>query len=93
MLTVEELKQRACATIDQRKKEIIGYAKEILTDDFFFPLVYGGYMPLLQNQQLAGVFKSNANDLVGEDHVGYVAHRTGSTDMGDVSHLMPAIHP
>ena len=52
-----------------------------------------GYMPLLQNKQMAEVFKSNANDLVGEDHVGYVSHRTGSTDMGDVSHLMPAIHP
>ena len=52
-----------------------------------------GYLPLNQDKSLAGVFKSNSVDLVGEDNVGYVTHRTGSTDMGDVSQLMPAIHP
>ena len=25
--------------------------------------------------------------------MGHVAHRTGSTDMGDISQIMPAIHP
>jgi hypothetical protein len=39
------------------------------------------------------VFESNAVGLVGKDNVGHVSHRTGSTDMGDISHLMPAIHP
>ena len=52
-----------------------------------------GYLPLNQDKSLAGVFESNSVDLVGEDNVGYVTHRTGSTDMGDVSQLMPAIHP
>ena len=32
MLTKEELKQRACATIDAAKDEIIGVAKEILAN-------------------------------------------------------------
>ena len=52
-----------------------------------------GYLPLNQDKSLAGVFESNSVGLVGEDNVGSVTHRTGSTDMGDVSQLMPAIHP
>ena len=52
-----------------------------------------GYMPLQQNKDLADIFRANANDLVGEENVGYVDHRGGSTDMGDISHLMPVIHP
>ena len=52
-----------------------------------------GYLPLKQNGTLADLFRANAVSLVGEEHVSHVAHRTGSTDMGDVSHLMPAIHP
>ncbi len=52
-----------------------------------------GYMPLDQNRDMAGVFEQNAESLVGKENVGHITHRTGSTDMGDVSQLMPAIHP
>ena len=52
-----------------------------------------GYLPLRQDRGLADVFRANAVSLVGEEDVGKVEHRTGSTDMGDISHLMPAIHP
>ena len=52
-----------------------------------------GYMPLQQHKGMAEIFRANAVDLVGEDNVGYVNHRGGSTDMGDISHLMPVIHP
>jgi amidohydrolase len=52
-----------------------------------------GYLPLKQDPDLAKVFESNAADLVGEENVGHTGHRTGSTDMGDVGHLMPVIHP
>jgi len=52
-----------------------------------------GYMPLDQDKNLSEVFQANAESLVGADNVGYVAHRTGSTDMGDISQLMPTIHP
>ncbi len=52
-----------------------------------------GYLPLTQDQAMSGVFKDNAYQLVGEENVGYVGHRGGSTDMGDISQLMPAIHP
>jgi metal-dependent amidase/aminoacylase/carboxypeptidase family protein len=50
-------------------------------------------MPLQQHKGMAEIFRANAVDLVGEDNVGYVNHRGGSTDMGDISHLMPVIHP
>ena len=52
-----------------------------------------GYLPLQQDDSLADIFKANAMSLVGEENVGSVGHRTGSTDMGDVSQLMPVIHP
>ena len=52
-----------------------------------------GYMPLTQNKAMGDIFRANSVNLVGEENVGQVAHRTGSTDMGDVSQIMPAIHP
>lgn len=52
-----------------------------------------GYLPLKQDKQMNEVFAPNAASQVGQENVGHVLHRTGSTDMGDVSHLMPAIHP
>ncbi len=52
-----------------------------------------GYLPLRQNSAFNDVFRANAAQLVGEENVGHVARRGGSTDMGDISHLMPAIHP
>ena len=52
-----------------------------------------GYMPLQQHKGMAEIFRANAVNLVGEDNVSYVNHRGGSTDMGDISRLMPVIHP
>ena len=52
-----------------------------------------GYMPLQQNKAMAEIFRANAAELVGEENVGYVDHRGGSTDMGNISRLMPVIHP
>jgi amidohydrolase len=55
-----------------------------------------GYLPLVNDPLLQEVFLANARRLVGEEKV--VVHpaganRGGSTDMGDVSHLLPALHP
>ena len=55
-----------------------------------------GYMPMLNDEAMTNVFKANAVILAGESNV--TVHpsghnRGGSTDMGDVSHIMPAIHP
>ena len=54
---------------------------------------FPGYLPLRQNTRMGDLFRANAVSLVGDENVGHVEHRTGSTDMGDVSHLMPVIHP
>ena len=55
-----------------------------------------GYLPIINNRPLMSLFKDNAVRLVGED--GCVVQpdgktRGGSTDMGDLSNLMPVIHP
>ncbi len=52
-----------------------------------------GYMPMRNDPGLQEVFKTNSELLFGVDEYCEVGHRTGSTDMGDLSHLMPAIHP
>ena len=52
-----------------------------------------GYLPLFNHMGLADVFKANARDLLGADQVVETGHRSGSTDMGDISHVMPTLHP
>jgi amidohydrolase len=52
-----------------------------------------GYLPLFNHAGLAQQFKSNAAALLGADQVTDAGHRGGSTDMGDISHVMPTLHP
>ena len=52
-----------------------------------------GYLPLFNDASMTRYFETNAKALVGEDGYTTVGHRTGSTDMGDVSHVMPVLHP
>jgi amidohydrolase len=52
-----------------------------------------GYLPLLCDPTMARHFRANACALVGEEHYRLVGHRTGSTDMGDLSQVMPVLHP
>jgi amidohydrolase len=52
-----------------------------------------GYLPLFNNMEMAEIFKANAIALVGEPNFTTIGHRTGSTDMGDISHVMPTLHP
>jgi len=53
-----------------------------------------GYLPIINDRNLAAVCRENAESLVGKRKVNPPGrHATGSTDMGDVSHIMPAIHP
>jgi amidohydrolase len=52
-----------------------------------------GYLPLNNNADMAELFRENAAAIVGRDNVGQTGHRTSSTDMGDLSHIMPAIQP
>lgn len=52
-----------------------------------------GYLPLQNNPTLNAFLKSNAEALIGEEHVSVAPHMTGSTDTGDLSHIMPVSHP
>lgn len=52
-----------------------------------------GYLPLINDALLAELYRHNAEELVGRDAVGHIRHRGSSTDMGDVSNLLPAIQP
>ena len=52
-----------------------------------------GYLPLFNHMGMAAHFKANAAALLGADQVTETGHRSGSTDMGDISHVMPTLHP
>lgn len=52
-----------------------------------------GYLPLRQNGVLSEVFSANARRLVGDEGVKHGDHGGGSTDMGDISHLVATIQP
>jgi amidohydrolase len=52
-----------------------------------------GYLPLECDQTMARYFKDNAVALVGAEGYREAGHRAGSTDMGDLSQIMPALHP
>jgi amidohydrolase len=52
-----------------------------------------GYLPLFNHAGMTEYFTSNANALLGPDNVTRTGHRSGSTDMGDLSHVMPTLHP
>ncbi|MBT6683085.1 MAG: amidohydrolase, partial [Chloroflexi bacterium] len=52
-----------------------------------------GYLPLAQDRILATIHRANAEALVGPDLVHEFGMRGGSTDMGDLTQIMPGIHP
>jgi len=52
-----------------------------------------GYLPLFNHMGMAELFKANAAAQLGADQVTESGHRSGSTDMGDISHVMPTLHP
>ncbi len=52
-----------------------------------------GYFPILKQRELDSLMKGNLNELGLEGKIIDGGDFTGSFDFGDVSHLMPAIHP
>ena len=52
-----------------------------------------GPMPLLCDSTMAKLFETAARELVGDEHYRNIPHRSGSTDMGDLSQIMPILHP
>jgi metal-dependent amidase/aminoacylase/carboxypeptidase family protein len=55
---------------------------------------FPGYLPLRTDDTLVDSFDRNAREVIGPDAVyGEHQHVTGSTDMGDVTQLVPGVHP
>lgn len=54
---------------------------------------YSAYLPLRQDPALSDVYRLNAARVVGEENVSVARPRGSSTDMGDLSHIMPTIQP
>src|SRR5499433_1743170 len=52
-----------------------------------------GYLPLFNHDGMSQYFVANASAHLGADNVTQMGHRSGSTDMGDISHIMPTLHP
>src|SRR5881409_166625 len=52
-----------------------------------------GYMPMTCDPIMARHFRDIAGDLFGAENYRQIGHRTGSTDMGDLSQVMPILHP
>lgn len=51
-----------------------------------------GYLPSFFDENLDQLFAHNMKTLLGPDSIGRAEHQTGSSDIGDISHLMPALH-
>ena len=52
-----------------------------------------GYLPMKPDENFRAVLRANAQKIFGAEFVTEGEHAAGSTDMGDVSHLMPVVHP
>ncbi len=52
-----------------------------------------GYMPMTCDATMATMYRETMVPVVGEEHYRQIGHRTGSTDMGDLSMVMPVLHP
>src|SRR5438128_1695665 len=52
-----------------------------------------GYMPMTCDPIMTRHFRDNVTALFGEENYRQIGHRTGSTDMGDLSQVMPILHP
>jgi len=52
-----------------------------------------GYLPQRNNAEMGKLFGAHVATLFGPDQFRMGGHRTGSTDMGDLGHIMPTIHP
>ena len=52
-----------------------------------------GYMPMTCDAGMARMYRDNWVPVVGEENYRQIGHRTGSTDMGDLSMVMPVLHP
>lgn len=55
---------------------------------------FPGYLPLNSNQKMVEIYNKNTERVIGEKGiVKEKPHISGSTDMGDITQIIPGIHP
>ena len=52
-----------------------------------------GYLPLVESLELSEVFEGVSKEVLGAKNIVYGQPITGSSDIGDLSHLIPTIQP
>lgn len=52
-----------------------------------------GYLPMRANKLMYDYLEANGKEIFGEENLAEDGHSTGSTEMGDVSYVMPIVHP
>jgi amidohydrolase len=52
-----------------------------------------GYLPNRSDPNLVALAQASCAAIVGQDRMGTPRHVTGSTDVGDLSFIMPTVHP
>ena len=52
-----------------------------------------GYLPIKESTELSKVFENVAKQLLGEENLVYGEEITGSSDIGDLSCLVPTVQP
>ena len=52
-----------------------------------------GYLPLNNDRKLADMFRTTVEQLFGADAYHELPHSGGATDAGDLSQMMPVLHP
>src|SRR5437016_11134914 len=52
-----------------------------------------GYLPQRNDRSMGELFGANVAGMFGPGQFDIGGHRTGSTDMGDIAHMIPVIHP
>jgi amidohydrolase len=52
-----------------------------------------GCLPNHQDPNLVRLCYDNCVAVVGQEHMGTASHRAGSADLGDLSYVMPVLHP
>ncbi|MDZ7671615.1 MAG: amidohydrolase [Halanaerobiales bacterium] len=54
---------------------------------------YPGYLPLLSYDSLVDLFIKNSDQIIDKNRIIRSKKFSGSFDMGDLSHIMPVLHP
>ena len=53
-----------------------------------------GYMPMISNNIITKIFSKNASEIIGKENVNNIyMHSSGSSDMGDITQIIPGIQP